>query len=88
MSKIYEIVIYTTNMKDYVDKVIENIDKKKRISHILFKDKCLNLNKVHFLKSLRALGRDPEKVVFVDVSNSLFSITSRLGYCNLKTFSG
>lgn len=37
MSKVYEIVIYTTNMKDYVDNVLHHIDKKKRISHVLYK---------------------------------------------------
>lgn len=86
MSKIYEIVIYTTNIKEYVENVLDNIDKKKRISYILYKDKCLNLNKVHYLKSLRALGRDPEKVVFVDVNLLLFSIISHQEYFNPKIF--
>lgn len=59
MSKMYEIVVYTTNFPEYVQEVLKNIDKKKRISHVLLKEKCLNINKVHFLKSLKALGRDP-----------------------------
>lgn len=85
MSKLYEIVIYTTNIRDYVDIVLQNIDKKKRISHVLYKDKCLNLNKVHYLKSLIALGRDPDKVVFLDVILFLLSITLHQGSCNPRT---
>lgn len=67
MSKVYEIVIYTTNIKEYAEAVLKHIDKKKRISHVLFKEKCLNLNKIHFLKSLRVLGREADNVVFIDV---------------------
>ena len=73
MSKLYEIVIYTTNIREYVDHVLLNIDKKKRISHVLYKEKCLNLNKIHYLKSLKALGREPDKVIFIDVTNLLIS---------------
>lgn len=59
MSKFYEIIIYTTNIKEYADNVLKNIDKKKRISHVLYKDKCVNLNKIHYLKNLKILGRNP-----------------------------
>lgn len=86
MSKLYEIVIYTTNIKEYVDNVLLNIDPKKRISHVLYKEKCLNLNKVHYLKSLKALGRNPDKVIFIDVIFFLFSITLLQEFYNPKTF--
>lgn len=68
MSKCYEVIIYTTNLEEYVEQVLKEIDKKKRISAVLLKEKCLNINKVHFLKSLKVLGRNPQNVVFIDVS--------------------
>ena len=67
MSKIYEIVLYTVRKETYTNKMLEAIDKKHWISHILHKDKCITLNKVHHLKSIKVLGRNPSEVVFLDV---------------------
>jgi TFIIF-interacting CTD phosphatase-like protein len=67
MSQLYEIVIYTTNLEVYAQEILKRIDKKQRISHLLFKDKCLTINKLHFLKSMKVLGRNPDNVIFIDV---------------------
>lgn len=37
MSQIYELVVYTTNLKEYAEGVLKNIDKKGRVSHVIFK---------------------------------------------------
>jgi len=37
MSQLYELVIFTAGMKDYTDKVMEIIDPKKRIKHVLYR---------------------------------------------------
>jgi TFIIF-interacting CTD phosphatase-like protein len=37
MSQIYELIVFTAGMKDYTDKVIAQIDPKKRISHVLYR---------------------------------------------------
>ena len=67
MSQIYELVVFTASQKQYADKVIAEIDPKKRISHVLYRDHCLIINKVYYLKNLKILGRDLKQAVLVDV---------------------
>ena len=69
MSKIYEIVLYTARRDAYVNKMIEKIDPKNRISHIILREHCIVVNKIHYLKNIKILGRDEKNVIFVDVSN-------------------
>lgn len=58
MSKLYELVVYSSGTKHYIDEILKNIDKKGRISHRIYREKCINLNKLYFLKCLKVLGRD------------------------------
>jgi CTD small phosphatase-like protein 2 len=71
MSEIYELIIFTASQKPYADKVISLIDPKKRISHVLYRDHCLIINKQYYLKNLKILGRDLKHIVLVDVHFSL-----------------
>ena len=72
MSKIYEIVLYSVRREFYVSKILQHIDSKHRISHILHKDKCLVINKTYNLKNMKILGRDESKIIFVDVLLLIF----------------
>ena len=67
MSQIYEIVVFTASQKQYADKIIAQIDPKKRISHLLNRDHCIIINKIYYLKNLKILGRDLKQVILVDV---------------------
>ena len=67
MSKIYEIVLYTSRRKPYIKQMLEKIDSKRRISHVLLRDHCIIINKAYNLKHIRILGRDEQNVIFVDV---------------------
>ena len=69
MSKLYEIVIYSSGTKQYVDAVLRNIDPKGRISHRIYRDNCIQLNNTYFLKSIKLLGRNEKQVIFIDVKN-------------------
>jgi CTD small phosphatase-like protein 2 len=68
MSQIYEIVVFTASQKQYADKIIAEIDPKKRISHLLNRDHCIIINKVYYLKNLKILGRDLKQIILVDVT--------------------
>jgi len=68
MSQIYEIIIFTASQKQYADKVVPQIDPKKRISHVLNRDHCIIINKLYYLKNLKILGRDLKNTILVDVS--------------------
>ena len=65
--------------------MIELIDKKSWISYVLYKDKCITLNKVHRLKTIKILGRNPNNVIFLDVTINIFSMTQQLAFCSLIT---
>jgi CTD small phosphatase-like protein 2 len=67
MSRMYELVLFTASQKQYADKIIDQIDPKHRISHRLYRDHCIIVNKVYYLKNLKILGRDLKNVVLIDV---------------------
>lgn len=69
MSKAYEIVIFSSSKSQYVDQVINQIDPKSRISHVLSRDDCTVINNEYFIKPLNALGRKINDVILVDVKN-------------------
>jgi len=77
MSQIYEIIIFTASQKQYADKVIAQIDPRKRISHVLHRDHCLIINKTYYLKNLKILGRDLKQTILVDVNYSFLYRTIR-----------
>jgi len=65
MSELYEVVIFTAAMQDYADWVLNEIDKKKRITHRLYRQHALPKG-ARFLKDLSRLGRDLSKTIIVD----------------------
>ena len=67
MSQLYELIVFTASQKQYADKVVQEIDPKKRISHVLNRDHCIVINKIYYLKNLKILGRDLKQVILVDV---------------------
>lgn len=88
MSKLFEIVVFTASQKLYADKVLDLIDPKKRISHRLYREHCIVINKTYYLKNLKILGRDLSETIIVDVSSLLLRIITSLGSCTLTTFIG
>ena len=68
MSQLYEIVIFSSSKRKYVDEVLEKIDPKKRISYILTREQCTIINGSYFLKPAKNLGRNSKKIVTVDVN--------------------
>ena len=67
MSKLYEIVIFTAGVKKYADAILAKIDSKGWISHRLYREHCVVVNKSYYLKNLRILGRNISNIIMVDV---------------------
>lgn len=65
MSKIYEIVIYTSGEREYATSLINHVDPNGYISHILHRDHCI-YTRNGFDKDLSYIGRDLKGVVFID----------------------
>jgi Dullard-like phosphatase family protein len=66
-SKYYEIVLFTASMAKYADPVLDRIDKKRVISHRLFREHCV-MHNGGYVKDLSRLGRDLSNIIIVDVS--------------------
>lgn len=74
MSQLFELVVFTAGLRDYTDEVLKQIDPKKRIRHMLYRDHCTVLNKAYYLKNLSQLGRNLKQTLLVDVFVALFRI--------------
>ena len=80
---IYEIIIFTASKKNYAYSIIDRIDYKNYISHILHKKYIIYENGVA-VKKLDLIGRDLNKLIFVDNletcakynKNNFYSISS------------
>lgn len=73
VSRTFEIVLFSSHSKEHGSKILKHIDPSHRISYALYRDKCININKVYYLKSLKRLGRQESNVIFIDVIVLLLS---------------
>ena len=66
LSELYEIIIFTSSPKDYADNIIDKIDEKGiLISHRLYKPHVI-FERGKSVKKLNLIGRDLNKIIFVD----------------------
>ena len=66
LSEFYEIIIFTSSPKIYADSIIDKIDEKGNlISHRLYKSHVI-FEKGKSVKKLNLIGRDLNKIIFVD----------------------
>ena len=65
--KIYEIIIFTEEKKNYVDNIKNKIDYKNYVDYILYK-KHLIYEENKPIKKLELIGRDLNKIIYVDNS--------------------
>ena len=66
ISKLYEIIIFTSSPKSYADSILNKIDvDNKFISHRLYKEHVI-FEKGKSVKKLSLIGRDLNKIIFVD----------------------
>ena len=65
--KIYEIIIFTEEKKNYVEDIKNKIDYKNYVDYILYK-KHLIYEEGKPIKKLELIGRDLNKIIFVDNS--------------------
>eukprot|EP01025_Chloroclados_australasicus_P049729 TRINITY_DN5685_c0_g1_i1.p1 TRINITY_DN5685_c0_g1~~TRINITY_DN5685_c0_g1_i1.p1 ORF type:complete len:384 (-),score=40.85 TRINITY_DN5685_c0_g1_i1:773-1771(-) len=86
----YEVVVFTASLEAYADKVLDVIDRDRRmIQHRLFRDSCLFISG-NYLKNLAVLGRDPCSTIIVDNSVQAFGYQLEnaipiLGFTNDET---
>jgi Dullard-like phosphatase family protein len=74
LSSCFEIVIFTASTQSYADWILDRIDKGKCISHRLYRQHMIPLERVGYFKDLRLLGRDLSKTIIVDNNPSNFRL--------------
>ena len=85
MSKLYEIIIFTSSPKVYADGILNKIDiDNDYISHRLYKDHVV-FEKGKSVKKLNMIGRDLNKIIFVDnmKSNAKYNLQN---LCHVSTW--
>ena len=85
LSKIYEIIIFTSSPKVYADGILNKIDiDNNYISHRLYKDHVI-FEKGKSVKKLNMIGRDLNKIIFVDnmKSNAKYNLKN---LCHVSTW--
>jgi CTD small phosphatase-like protein 2 len=81
LSPIYEIIVFTSSMKAYADKILDYIDYKKQwIHHRLYREHCINYEGNIYIKDLRVLGRDLKNIIIVDNAPYAFGSQLENGY--------
>lgn len=75
MSKNWEIVIFTAGLKDYADKILDDLDPSGFISRRFYRDSCKVVEGV-YIKDLKIIDRnvDLSKTVIVDNMPVNFSL--------------
>ncbi len=81
LSKIYEIIVFTSSHRAYADSILNYIDKNHvLIHHRLYRDDCVSCENNVYVKDLRALGRDLKNVIIVDNAAYAFAFQLENGY--------
>ncbi len=87
VNKIFEIIIFTVENKEYVDTIIKIIEKdKKYFNKILYREHTTLIKDI-FVKDLSKLGRDLSKVIIIDNLPQSFKLQKENGIL-IKTFDG
>ncbi|XP_078054789.1 CTD small phosphatase-like protein 2-A [Mustelus asterias] len=73
LSQFYEIILFTTAIKDYADKLLDILDPQRRlVRHRLYRKHCICVQG-NYVRELTILGRDMAKTVVVDSSAETFT---------------
>ena len=85
ISKLYEIIIFTSSPKNYADGILNKIDiNNNYFSHRLYKDHVI-FEKGKSVKKLNMIGRELNKIIFVDnmKSNAKYNLQN---LCHVSTW--
>ena len=73
MADKFEIGVFTASLREYAEKVIEQIDPNNRIQWALFRDSC-SLYKGYTVKNLEELPRRLDRTILVDDRSTSFML--------------
>lgn len=73
MADKFEIGIFTASLREYAEKVIEQIDPKNHIKWSIYRDSC-TLYKGYTVKNLEAIPRRLDRIILVDDRSTSFML--------------
>jgi CTD small phosphatase-like protein 2 len=81
VSKIYEVIVFTSSKKSYADAVLDYIDPTHTlIHHRLYREHCLRYSEDFYIKDLRIMNRNLKNVIIVDNAPYAFAYQLDNGY--------
>ena len=87
MKKFYELILFSVGIPDYVDPLVDIIEKKEKyFEYRLYRHHAIFDGK-EYIKDLSKLGRDIRKIVIVDNLPQAFKLHRNNGIC-IKGFYG
>ena len=88
MKKIYELILFTSATHEYVDPIVNFIEKKEKyFDYILYRNHLSFDDKGEFFKNLNLLNRNYKKIIIVDDTEKNFKLHKSNGIC-IKPFLG
>ena len=87
MKKIYELILFSYEIQEYVDPIVDLIEKKEKyFEHRLYKQHT-KFNGKYYIKDLSRLGRDIRRILIIDNISQNFKLQKNNGIC-IKPFYG
>ena len=88
MKKIYELIIFSEKSKDYVDPIIDIIQKKEKyFTHVLYEQYMTSDSNGQEIKDINLLGRNLKNVIIVD-NNDLYYKPFKDNFISIEPFYG
>ena len=88
MKKIYELILFTSATHEYVDPIVNFIEKNEKFFNYILYRKHLSFDeKGEFFKNLNLLNRNYKKIIIIDDNEKNFKLHKSNGIC-IKPFYG
>ena len=88
MKLLYEIVIFSAGTPDYVDPIIELIEKEEKFfDYVLYRQHIMIDENGDGIKNLSLLGRDLKNIIIIDDVQKYFKLQKENGIC-IRPFCG
>ena len=88
MKSLYELILFSSNTPDYVDPIVQLIQKRQKFfDHILYRHHITLDDEGNNVKNLELIGRDLNKVIIIDDIARYFKLQKENGI-NIKPFYG
>ena len=87
MKKIYELILFSYETQEYVDPILDLIEKKEKYFEYRLYKEHTKFNGKDYIKDLSKLGRDLRRIIIIDNIPQSFKLQKNNGIC-IKPFYG